>query len=219
MSRLGRSCARLLLFDRSAGLKELVDLVTSDEFFRTKQVPSELTALGEILVGLRPDSAMEIGTWRGGTLFFLTRLAGHRATIVSVDLPGGQPDGGGYSGKRAWLYRRFARRGQRLFTLRGDSHSGEMLKRVRAALGGKPLDYLFIDGDHTYEGVKRDFELFAPLVRGGGVIAFHDIVEHPPETSCEVSRFWNQVKPGYRHTEVIADLRQGWAGIGVLYVD
>lgn len=218
MSRLGRAWAQLLRFDGRAGLGELVDVVVNNEFCRTKQVPSELTALGEMLLRLRPEVAMEIGTWWGGTLFFLTRLAGPQATIVSVDLPGGQPDGGGYSSRRAWLYRRFARPGQRLFTLRGDSHSGEMLERVRTTLGGKPLDYLFIDGDHTYDGVKRDFELYGPLVRGGGIIAFHDIVEHLPGTPCEVSRFWQEVKPGHRHMEIIEDSRQGWAGIGVLYV-
>jgi hypothetical protein len=45
---------------------------------------------------------LEIGTARGGTLFFLTRLASPHATIVSVDLPGG-PFGGGYPRRRALL--------------------------------------------------------------------------------------------------------------------
>ena len=94
-----------------------------------------------------------------------------------------------------------------------------MLDRAKAVLGGQALDYLSIDGDHTYEGVKRDFELYAPLVRQGGIIALHDIVEHPPALECEVSRFWNQIKSQYRHTELIEDPQQGWAGIGLLYVD
>jgi len=42
-------------------------------------------------------------------------------------------------------------------------------------------DFLFIDGDHTYEGVEGDFEMYSPLVRRGGIIAFHDIVPGPPE--------------------------------------
>ena len=37
-------------------------------------------------------------------------------------------------------------------------------------------DFLFIDGDHTVEGVTKDFLLYRPLVRKGGVIAFHDIL-------------------------------------------
>jgi cephalosporin hydroxylase len=176
-------------------------------------VPSELTALGEILTARRPERALEIGTAHGGTLLFLTRLASPQATIVSIDLPGGK-FGGGYGRTRAWLYKRFARRRQRLQLLQGDSHSRDMLDRVKAALRGQELGYLFIDGDHTYEGVKQDFELYAPLVRKGGVIALHDIAEHPATTGCEVSRFWNQIKSQYRHIEIIKDRRQGWAGTG-----
>lgn len=216
--RLGRCWVRLLNFDARAGLKDLIDLVVTNQFFRAEQVPSELAALGEILLDLRLKTAAEIGTWRGGTLFFVTRLACPGAKIVSIDLPGGQ-FGGGYGSGRAWLYRRFARRGQRLFTLRGDSHSNEMVERLRAVLGSELLDYLFIDGDHTYLGVKQDFDLYSPLVRPGGLIAFHDIVDHPPEMGCEVSRFWNEIKTGYRYKEIVANPNQGRAGIGVLFVD
>lgn len=38
----------------------------------------------------------------------------------------------------------------------------------------EPIDLLFIDGDHSYEGVKRDWELFAPHVREFGTVVFHD---------------------------------------------
>lgn len=38
----------------------------------------------------------------------------------------------------------------------------------------KPIDFLFIDGDHTYEGVKRDFEMFRPWLRKFSLVAFHD---------------------------------------------
>ena len=33
------------------------------------------------------------------------------------------------------------------------------------------IDFLFLDGDHSYEGVRRDFENYAPLVRPGGIVA------------------------------------------------
>ncbi|MEO0196406.1 MAG: class I SAM-dependent methyltransferase [candidate division WOR-3 bacterium] len=44
-------------------------------------------------------------------------------------------------------------------------------------LGNSKLDFLFIEGNHSYEGVKMDFEMYFPLVRKGGIIAFHDIVK------------------------------------------
>ena len=60
--------------------------------------------------------------------------------------------------------------------------------------------------------------MYSPLVRKGGVIAFHDIVEHPPETGCEVSMFWNEIKHSYKYLEIVKDWRQNWAGIGVIFV-
>jgi predicted O-methyltransferase YrrM len=37
-----------------------------------------------------------------------------------------------------------------------------------------PIDLLFIDGDHSYDGVKHDWELFSPFVRQFGSVIFHD---------------------------------------------
>lgn len=39
----------------------------------------------------------------------------------------------------------------------------------------KNIALLFIDGDHSYEGVKSDYEAWEPFVVSGGVIVFHDI--------------------------------------------
>jgi predicted O-methyltransferase YrrM len=46
---------------------------------------------------------------------------------------------------------------------------------LEAAKGwNKPIDLLFIDGDHTYEAVKGDFEAFRPWLREHSMVAFHD---------------------------------------------
>ena len=36
------------------------------------------------------------------------------------------------------------------------------------------IDLIFIDGDHTYEGVKTDFESWFPHLRKGAIILFHN---------------------------------------------
>jgi predicted O-methyltransferase YrrM len=43
-----------------------------------------------------------------------------------------------------------------------------------AAEFGRSIDFVFIDGDHRYEGVKGDWEAWSPLLVPGGVIALHD---------------------------------------------
>ncbi|MEM2105965.1 MAG: class I SAM-dependent methyltransferase [Candidatus Bathyarchaeia archaeon] len=138
--------------------------------------------------------------------------------MISIDLPGGS-FGGGYSAWRIPLYKLFTRYAtQTIHLLRADSHDPKTFEEVRGILGDMPLDFLFIDGDHTYEGVKKDFEMYSPLVRKGGIVAFHDIVEHPPETGCEVSKFWNEIKQSYKRLEIVKSWNQNWAGVGVLHV-
>ena len=216
--RTGCCCIRYLLVGAPKGVPGLVDFVCGDHFFCAGQVVSELAALGEILAARHLERGLEIGTARGGTLLFLCRLASPQATIISVDLPGGK-FGGGYGRTQGWLYKRFARGKQRLQLLRGDSHSRDMLDKVKAALGGQELDYLFIDGDHSYPGVKCDFEMYGPMVRKGGLIAFHDIVEGPPDGVGGAPRLWREIKSKYRHIEIVKAPHLGGYGIGVLYVE
>ncbi len=41
----------------------------------------------------------------------------------------------------------------------------------------KPIGLLFLDGDHSYEGVKRDFEAWRPHLVPGARVAFHDALD------------------------------------------
>lgn len=45
---------------------------------------------------------------------------------------------------------------------------------VHTRFEDESIDFIFIDGDHTYEAVKRDYELYAPKIKSGGLIFFHD---------------------------------------------
>jgi predicted O-methyltransferase YrrM len=49
-----------------------------------------------------------------------------------------------------------------------------MTSQEIAETWSEPIDLLFIDGDHTYEGVKYDFEAFAPWLTRHAVVLFHD---------------------------------------------
>jgi predicted O-methyltransferase YrrM len=193
------------------------------------QARSEILELAKILKASAPKRSLEIGTNYGGTLFLLCTLSPPGAQIISVDLPSG-PFGGGYPRRKTPLFRRFVRAGQRLHLIRADSHSLETKERVLRILDGQQLDYLFLDGDHTYGGVQRDFQMYAPLVRSGGMIAFHDITTYKPVAQCEVEKFWGEVKQNYRHREIIEKVKEGsfpiavtgssmeTAGLGVLFV-
>ena len=58
--------------------------------------------------------------------------------------------------------------------------------------------------------------MYVPLVKDGGLVAFHDI---PPSGSLkQVQMFWNEVKEKYLHKELIHRTGEGAMGIGVLWV-
>jgi predicted O-methyltransferase YrrM len=196
------------------GAHQIVDFVLSNPLIRPVQVPSELKRFAEIVGSICPKKVLEIGTFQGGTLCILARLSAPRATIISIDLPGGK-FGGGQSKLRSLLYHTFGKSFQSMHLIRGDSHSEEAAARVRHI--AQSLDVLFIDGDHTYDGVKHDFLSYSPLVRPGGIVAFHDIAEHPMKAGGDVPRFWNEVKTSHRHEEIVENREQG-LGIGVLYL-
>ena len=185
----------------------------SDAFLQPVQVPEEITSLFEDVKKLNPKRVLEIGTCKGGTLYLWTRAAQPDATIVSVDLRSGKVSGS-YSRLRTPIYRRFARRQQRLHLVRADSHQMDTLERVKQLFGGSEIDFLFIDGDHTYEGVKRDWEMYSTLVRKGGIIAFHDVAGNYGET--QVKRCWDEIKDNFRHREYMVH-PEGLYGIGVIF--
>jgi predicted O-methyltransferase YrrM len=184
-----------------------------------KQKLRELAALVALVRRHPPATVVEIGTLHGGTLWTWCQAAADDAIIVSIDLPGG-PFGGGYSDDATVRLRAYARADQTVHLIRADSHDTETLERLEAILGRGQIDLLFIDGDHTWDGVRRDFEMYSPLVRPGGLIALHDILPHEDDPSCEVDRFWQEIAPRYRHVELVdreeRGLRGQWGGIGVL---
>lgn len=181
------------------------------------QIKQEIETLLSILSEQNICTILEIGTAQGGTLFLFTRMIDPNARIISLDLPQGK-FGGGYEDIKIPFFTNFAQRNQRIFLVRADSHSPSSLSTVRSILKDQQVDFLFIDGDHTYEGVKKDFQMYSPLVRKGGLIAFHDICRGPPELAGAVNKFWNEIKPGYFHKEIVNSSNQEGFGIGVLYV-
>ena len=209
------------VIEKINNVSDAVEFAYSFQYFsfsiKTAQVKYEITKLLKVLKDLNPKTILEIGTAGGGTLYLFTRIIDPEATIISVDLPGGSY-GGGYSEWKIPLYQSFTKKGQKIKLLRADSHNPKTFKLVKTVLADKKVDFLFVDGDHTYEGVKRDFNIYSSLVKEGGIIAFHDIVEHDPRSSCKVNKFWNELKNDYKYLEIIEDIKQKWAGIGVIYL-
>ena len=98
--------------------------------------------------------------------------------------------------------------------IRADSHAAASRERVVRALAGRPLDFLFIDGDHTYEGARLDYELYASLVRPGGLIALHDIANNTEDVG--VHRLWAELRASHPEARDILAPPPAAQGIGVI---
>jgi cephalosporin hydroxylase len=184
---------------------------------RPNQVKEEIIRFLVFTGQLKPKVTLEIGTANGGTLFLLCQVSQPEALILSVDLPYGKFGGGG-ARARIPLLKAFAKNKQDVHLIKANSHDFGTLRLVKKILGPRMVDLLFIDGDHTYDGVRQDYEMYAPLVRKGGMVAFHDIVEHTQDMEVKVNKFWNEIKSSGEHVEIVNEWSQKWGGIGILYI-
>ena len=174
------------------------------------QKEQELASFLALLADHPPQVVVEIGSDAGGTLWAWQQIGARR--VIGVDQPRGPYSSGQLLNEHGCE------------VVYGDSHDPKTLGALKELLGWddlnydtnmEPVDLLFIDGDHTYAGVRRDFEMYSPLVRPGGMIAFHDICHHPHHPDVGVDMLWRQLGNGAVKTEIITD-PPTWGGIGVL---
>jgi predicted O-methyltransferase YrrM len=206
---------------RAADISTSLDLVyglgAGEIRLAPAQIRSEIESLLRMLEERKPATIVEIGTARGGTLFLFSRVAASDALLISVDLPGGD-FGGGYGATLLPVLRSLPLRTQTLRLVRADSHDPTTHAHVKELLSGRPIDVLFIDGDHRFEGVEHDFVTYAPLVRHGGLVVIHDIVPGSEDLVGGVPDFWASIRTAYSTEEFVESWYQGGYGLGVVHV-
>ena len=124
-----------------------------------------------------------------------------------MDLPRRIPD------KKKGFYRQFNDQINYEF-IEGDSHSIKAVNKLSHILKDKKIDFIFIDGDHSYEGVKKDYYNYISFLSEGGLIAFHDIRSR----YFGVRKFWDEIKDEYHYKEIMSPKEVNSPGIGILYL-
>jgi predicted O-methyltransferase YrrM len=143
--------------------------------------------LFQLASDLPPDAqVVEVGSWMGAsTCFIAGGLKGDHAKIFAVDNFQGLSTCGEDA---AWYNRHFRRLGSNStldifranfaalgFGSRAEPVVNDSLAAARQLdLKRGRIDLIFIDGDHSYEACKADIAAWAPFVKHGGVMAFHD---------------------------------------------
>jgi predicted O-methyltransferase YrrM len=113
---------------------------------------------------------VEIGVWHGVTTCRLRSVMADDGILIGVDpYPVGRL---GFSAQQVIAHKEVSRiTNGEMKWLRS---TGKESARLYAAAHHEPVDFIFIDGDHSYHGLRDDWEAWSPLVAPQGIIALHD---------------------------------------------
>jgi predicted O-methyltransferase YrrM len=118
-------------------------------------------------------NALEIGSYLGASASFIAAGIGAEGSVYCIDTWANDAMSEGQRDTYAEFLDNTAVYRKRIFPLKGWSHDASVLDEVRAKVGH--IDILFIDGDHSREGVLRDWQLYSPFLVQGSIVAMHDI--------------------------------------------
>lgn len=165
------------------------------------QVPSELDGFMEVFKAHNPKRILEIGAMHGGTLWFWLKHSEPDARVIAVDLDTGL------------LAQSIYEFDGKLTKINGGSQWPETINRVVAAMD-KPIDFLFIDADHTGDNPILDFQAYAPFLRTGALVAFHDV-------DCanlpDVGKCWKRLKEQFHSNRTFSIGQPDSMGIGCFW--
>ncbi len=167
--------------------REVSDVIASIDGWLTDR---EVEFLFRMAHRCPPQAAiLEIGSFKGKSTVCLAKgsQAGPQAKVYAVDPHVGSIEqsmwlGGGSSLEE--FERNIARAGV-------DDLVVPIVKTSQLAADGwdRPIGFLWIDGDHSYQGATLDFDLFSGWVVEGGTIAFHDATQGDlPRVVCQAFR-------------------------------
>lgn len=165
--------------------------------FGALQFPTEFVDFLRVIANLDIKSALEIGSYRGGSAYFMAAVlqrANPDAKLTLVDVQD---------------------------NLVGFEAFAEVLNIEKAMpkssddFAGEIFDFVFIDGDHTYQGVIRDFANLGKYARKA--VAFHDIHGHEfNEQEGGTVRAWAELKAQLRGTHSVYEFaHSGVRSLGI----
>ncbi len=164
-----------------------IDKVIDDAWQATKNVPGYLLENEARFIGLMAACVpakgviLEIGSFKGRSTVMLAKVAGHYGLgpVIAIDphshnlslVHRGTPLPSTYDEFQSSL------------RTAGVSEHVEVHRALSTDVSStwnRQIRFLWIDGDHTYEGAKADLDGFSKFVAQNGVIAFHDALNNFP---------------------------------------
>lgn len=171
-----------------------VDVLNHKQVFLMEQNREELAKVLDYLGDRKFNNFVELGGSYGGSFWvYANALCSENATVIATD-------------------RNINRHGLAIVgkALTEQGKNAQILFEDNVVAAPKiniPIDLLHIDAFHTYEAIKKDYELYANKVIKGGVILFHDAVMHPG-----VTKFLREINV----TNIMKSTAGFCCGIGIL---
>ena len=199
-------------------MKPSITKALSKEFkkYKTQQTPAEFKWLLEKFTDINPQRILEIGSKFGGCSKFFYDFMSNKSRLYCIDQQ-----------EREWSWRKEYNPGKILVKIYGDSTHLSTIQKLSTMLDGDKLDFIFIDGDHDYYIVKKDFTNYLNFTKKGSIIAFHDIylrLRDPVSITMDgfhggVTKLWEELKHEYKTEEYWNSIQDpNSTGIGIVYV-
>lgn len=177
------------------------------------QFDDELNPFIEAVKNAGCRSFLEIGSRYGGSLWRIAAGLPDGARIVSIDSGSGMGgDKPGAAGSLRACVARLSELGYQARLIFGDSHIPEIINQGQAA---GPFDAVFIDGDHTLEGMTLDWWNFGRHAKK--ICGFHDVCWRKPVPYAgklvDCKAVWDVLKLRYRsetHEHKGGNMGVGW---------
>lgn len=146
----------------------------------------ETAAMIRMAREIEPRTVIEIGSDKGGSFFHWIHGLPSVSKAIAVEIRGVP-----FDAEFADYFR-----DRRILSLAASSYEYRTVRTVSEFIGTGFADCLFIDGDKA--NVAKDFKRYAPMIRKGGLIFIHDIVD-----DIEPRRFFKSLAGTYRTSEII----------------
>lgn len=143
-----------------------------------------------LIARLKPQTVVELGTENGVSLFAFCQASkqfGTGSFIYAVDTWVGDEHTGEYGDE---VYNRVLTH-QRMHYVQTSALLRQTFDEASHYFAEQTIDLLHVDGLHTYEAVRHDYETWLPKLKQNATILFHDI--NVREREFGVWEFWRQL--------------------------
>lgn len=145
----------------------------------------------DLVANVKPRTIVELGTYKGTSFFSFCQAVKDlnlKTRLYAVDSWQGDPHAGFYDDQ---VFKKFIEIKERFYHGLEISPINETFDDALKYVKDNSIDLLHIDGYHTYQAVKHDFETWLPKVASNAIILFHDTNEHRDDFG--VYRLWEEL--------------------------